>query len=450
VTANANGRRRPRIPWRGSSAPASPERRLLTRTATILACRIAAGFTLALALLGFCTFRVVLAEQHTQAEQQLNYAMTYGNPNDPTPCLWVFVIKDGTLQAPPQSPPGFPLGSAFTAAAAQGKAVQTSLTEHGTVYDVLTEQRGGTMRQVVFDTWYAQADLDHLLRALMLVGIIGIAAATVVGAELGRRSIAPLGDALARQRRFVADASHELRTPLTRLYLRAQLLLRWRQEQLPEQLADELDTLIRSARELDDVVEDLLVSAGLRSDPSRSQSVDLAELAASAIEAERPRLAARSLELDRSMGTANVYGAASPLRRMIAILLDNAVSHTEPTGSIEVRLHAADRGRSVELEVADNGTGFDPTDGERIFERFAQSGHAGPRRFGLGLALAREIAADHGGTIRAFSRPGAGATITVRLPAAHTPAAPIPIPAPVASAAPAAAAAPTKPAAPVD
>jgi two-component system, OmpR family, sensor kinase len=429
VTANANGRLRPRLGRRASSATAFPERRLLARTATIIACRIAAGFILALALLGFCTYRVVLAEQHTQAEQQLAYAMDYGTPSGATPCLWVFVVQDGKVQLPPTPPAGFPLESALDTAPAQGKAVQTSVTEHGTVYDVLTEQRGGTVRQVVLDTWYAQADLDHLLRALMLVGIIGTVAATLVGAELGRRSIAPLGDALARQRRFVADASHELRTPLTRLYTRAQLLLRWRQEELPERLADELNTLVRSARELDDVVEDLLVSAGLRSDPSRSRRVDLADLAALAIEAERPRLASRSLELDRSPGSANVYGAASPLRRMIAILLDNAISHTEPNGGIEVRLHAADRGRSVELEVADNGTGFDPADGERIFERFAQSGLAGPRRFGLGLALAREIAADHGGTIRAFGRPGAGAVFTVRLPAAHDLPAQIPSPA---------------------
>jgi signal transduction histidine kinase len=440
VTAGATGGRRPRLTPRARSATASPERRLLTRTATIIACRIAAAFTLALGLLGFCTYRVVLTEQHTQAEQQLNYAMNYGDPSDATPCLWVFVSKGGTLQPPPQPPAGFPLESEFAAAAARGGAVQTSVTVQGSVYDVLTEKRGDTERQVVFDTWYAQLDLDHLLRALILVGIIGIVAATLVGAELGRRSIAPLGDALARQRRFVADASHELRTPLTRLYTRAQLLLRWRQEELPERLAEELDTLVRSARELDDVVEDLLVSAGLRSDPSRSRRVDLADLAALAIEAERPRLASRSLELDRSPGPANVYGAASPLRRMIAILLDNAISHTEPTGSIEVRLHAADRGRSVELEVADNGTGFDPADGERIFERFAQSGHAGPRRFGLGLALAREIAADHGGTIHAFGRLGAGAVFTVRLPAAHgRPAqAPASVPTPAGPAAPAA------------
>jgi signal transduction histidine kinase len=226
----------------------------------------------------------------------------------------------------------------------------------------------------------------------------------------------PLGDALARQRRFIADASHELRTPLTRLHTRAQLLLRWRQGQLPEGLGDELTALVRSSRELNDVVEDLLLSAGLRSDPSRREVVDLAEITSAAVDAERPRLASRSLVLSAS--PAKVCGAPSPLRRMIATLLDNAISHTESTGTIRVTLRPADRGRSIELEVADDGTGFDPADCERIFERFAQSGHSGPRRFGLGLALAREIATDHGGSIRAVGSLGAGATFTVRLPLA--------------------------------
>jgi signal transduction histidine kinase len=112
-----------------------------------------------------------------------------------------------------------------------------------------------------------------------------------------------------------------------------------------------------------------------------------------------------------------VYGAPSPLRRMVATLLDNAVGHTEPTGRISVRVRAGERG-VVELEVADDGTGFDPADRERIFERFAQSGLPAPHRFGLGLALAREIVADHGGTIRAVGGPGRGAVFTVRLPAA--------------------------------
>lgn len=416
--------------------PATPERRILARTAAVLACRIASGFVVALGLLGYCTYRVVLAEQHTQATQQLAFALDYGSPNEGTPCLWVFVVDGGRVQRAPQAPAGFPLGTAVAAAKDGAPPARTSVEVGGTTYDVLTVRHGGAVRQVVFDTWYQQMDLEHLVRALMLVGLLGVGAATLVGAALGRKSIAPLGDALARQRRFVADASHELRTPLTRLHTRAQLLLRWRQEhQLPDRLAEELGTLVHSASELNEVVEDLLISAGLRGDPDRRRRVDLAELAAAAVDAQRPRLEARGIVLNtgtevRGAPDADdaeprpaaaglvVHGAASPLRRMIATLIDNAISHTGPTGRIEVSVRRPLEKGVIELEVADDGTGFDPADRERIFERFAQSGPPGPRRFGLGLALAREIAADHGGTIRAEGWPGHGATFTVRLPAA--------------------------------
>jgi signal transduction histidine kinase len=399
----------------GRQAP-TPERRLLTRTATILACRIGAGFAVALALLGFCTYSVVMTEQHKQAEQELNFLIMYGNPEVAQPCLWLVELNGEKWAWPAGEPAGFPLKSAFQSAPADGTATQSTVTRNGTIYDVMTVRHGNTVRQAVFDTTFQRADLSHLLRALILVGIVGIVLATLVGAVLGRRSIMPLGDALARQRRFIADASHELRTPLTRLHTRAQLLLRWQQTELPGALAEELTALVRSSRELNDVVEDLLVSAGLRTDPSRRELVDLAELSAAAVEAEEPRLVSRTIVLHSS--PALVYGAASPLRRMIATLLDNAISHTDANGQIQVTLRPADRGRSVELEVADNGTGFDPADSERIFERFAQSGHAGPRRFGLGLALAREIATDHGGTIRAVGCLGSGATFTVKLPLA--------------------------------
>ena len=394
-------------------AQSVPERRMLARATIVLAGRIAAGFLVALALLGCCTYRVVITEQHTQAEQQLNYALAYGSPADATPCLWLFVVDDGRIQHPRQAPAGFPQESAVARAGPAPE--QTSVSIDGTDYDVVTARVGRVVRQAVFDTWYQQADLGHLFRALLMAGLFGIGAATIVGAELGRRSIAPLGDALARQRRFVADASHELRTPLTRLHTRAQLLLRWQQDQLPDRLTAELDALVRSAGELNDVVEDLLISAGLRSDPDRRRDVDLAALVVEVMDAERPRLESRSLVLDGAAAT--VHGAESPLRRMILTLVDNAVSHTEPTGRIEICVRQTDRG-VIELEVTDDGTGFDPADRQRIFERFAQSGQPGPHRFGLGLALAREIAADHGGTIRAVGRPGHGATFTVRLPAA--------------------------------
>ncbi|MEZ0110233.1 two-component system OmpR family sensor kinase [Catenulispora sp. EB89] len=391
---------------------------MLSRAARGLACRIAVGFLLALALLGFCAYRVVLDEQRTQARHMMSTALEAGSPDAVTPCLWLFEIDGATVRHPAQIPAGFPLRSALAAARPGAPPTQTQVTVGPTVYDVLTVRQGGVTRQAVLDTWYQQADLDHLVRALLLVGLLGVVLATVVGVVLGRRSIAPLGDALDRQRRFVADASHELRTPLTRLHTRAQMLLRSQHGEPSahaEQLTAELTAIVQSAGELNDVVEDLLMSAGLRTDPNRCEEFDLATLAAEVIEAERLRLGSREMVLNTVGEQLTIKGARSPIRRMISTLIDNAISHTEPHGRIEIALRQAGRG-IIELEVTDDGTGFDPADRERIFERFAQSGSPGPHHFGLGLALAREIATDHGGTIRAVGRLGAGATFTVRLP----------------------------------
>lgn len=88
-------------------APATPERRMLARAAAVLACRIAAGFLLALALLGFCIYRVVLTEQHNQARQQLDFELEYGNPAQTTPCLYLFVIADGRTQYAATAPKVF-------------------------------------------------------------------------------------------------------------------------------------------------------------------------------------------------------------------------------------------------------------------------------------------------------------------------------------------------------
>ena len=118
-----------------------------------------------------------------------------------------------------------------------------------------------------------------------------------------------------------------------------------------------------------------------------------------------------------------VPGIESALRRVLGELLNNALAHLPDGGSIGVTVLDPGDG-TAQVVVADTGAGFDPADAERIFDRFHRGAGAGDRRYGLGLALLREVVTSHGGTITADAHPGAGASFTVRLPTAPPPARP--------------------------
>jgi signal transduction histidine kinase len=112
-----------------------------------------------------------------------------------------------------------------------------------------------------------------------------------------------------------------------------------------------------------------------------------------------------------------VRGDAGRLRQLLLILLDNALKHTAPGGTIAVR--AGRQGSHALLQVRDWGQGIDPQDLPHLFDRFFRADHArSSEGTGLGLAIGRWIATAHGGQIRAENAPDHGAVFTVSLPLA--------------------------------
>ena len=112
-----------------------------------------------------------------------------------------------------------------------------------------------------------------------------------------------------------------------------------------------------------------------------------------------------------------VEGDAAALVRVVRILLDNAIKHTDAGARVSVSV--GDDDGFVALRVADNGPGIPLAEQERVFERFARVDKARARSqgsSGLGLAIARALVRRHGGSIELASVPGDGATFTVRLP----------------------------------
>jgi len=256
---------------------------------------------------------------------------------------------------------------------------------------------------------------------------VGHLAATVNGMlaelEAAHRDLADanarLGQALAAQRRFVADASHELRTPLTIIRANADVL-QWVGAGDPAERAQALADLAGEAARMGEMVTSLLTLA--RADAGQEVTLRLLPLRPLMEEAARQaRLLATGHEVAlAAVAEVTARADADALRQLLLILIDNALKYT-PAGGV-VTLALGREGNEARFSVADTGMGIAPEDLPRIFERFYRADAAREvGGSGLGLAIARWIAAQHGGRIDVTSVPGRGSMFTVILPA-HPPA----------------------------
>ena len=214
---------------------------------------------------------------------------------------------------------------------------------------------------------------------------------------------------LQSQKSLLANASHELRSPLARIRMAIELV---GAQGSPTARAE----IQRNIAELDQLVDEILLASRLdarEADMGTVESVDLIGLLAE----ECARVGA-VFELPECTGEVVVPGVVKLLRRAVRNLLENAVRHGRRTGRAEVVAQLSLQGGHAVLHIDDRGPGVPPDQRERIFEPFYRLPGASEREggVGLGLALVRQIAARHGGSVACDNREGGGARFTLRLP----------------------------------
>jgi two-component system, OmpR family, sensor histidine kinase MprB len=296
----------------------------------------------------------------------------------------------------------------------------------------------------LFGWWLARRQTRRLVQLagaaedVARTGHLGIQVPVTGRDEVGRlgrsfdRMLVRLAQSEEDQRRLVQDAGHELRTPLTSLRTNISLLRRI--DELPARVREELvDDLAQEARELTDLVNELVDLAAGQSSTEPMQRVQLADIAED-VAATARRRTGREVAV-RVEGDTTVEGRAGALQRAVSNLVENASKFDRAgTGAIEVvvaRGPARGGGDLVDLddvgqgdgpdvvrvEVLDRGPGVADCDLERIFDRFYRAADARSLPgSGLGLSIVRAVAAAHGGTPFAFRRAGGGLVIgfTVR------------------------------------
>jgi signal transduction histidine kinase len=394
-------------------AGADGDAALVRRAAVEVAAQTAAAVAVVVGLVGALALLLTTRAQYEDIQTVLRQAAIAARTVDHPPPGVSLIIRDadGEISASPGTPAE--LAPINLSALRQGHSEWES--KHGPEYALYTVDNGGRRVVAALDLRYRGQEHDRLIAAFLAASIAGIAGAGAAGWVIARRAVRPLGSALALQRRFVADASHELRTPLTILHTRAQLL-QGRAGTDPK-LRDELSRLVDGTRLLTEIVNDLLLSAQLQGRPDALQPADLTRIAAQ-VRDDFATIAQQDQVTLRFDAPASVVvaGVEVALRRAVSALVDNALGHNHPGGTITITV--AQDERTATITVADDVDGLDPAEAAALTQRFARgptaNGHG--RRFGIGLALVREVVDTHGGTLTLDGRPGAGATATITLP----------------------------------
>ncbi|MEV6883922.1 ATP-binding protein [Streptomyces sp. NPDC051135] len=293
--------------------------------------------------------------------------------------------------------------------------------EHGAVNTALTVMLIGFPLLLAVVAWVTWLVTRRALRPVE--GIRREMAAITASEDLARRvpvpgthdevarlasttneTLAALESSVERQRRFVADASHELRSPIASLRTQLEVAAAH-----PELL--DLDGAVEDTVRLQRLAADLLLLARLDAGERPADGrVDLTALAREAAEG-------RSGVRVRGEAAVEVAGSRGQLARVLANLLDNAQRHARRAVEVSVRRD----GTAAVVAVADDGEGVPAADRERIFERFVRLDAARSRDdggAGLGLAIARDVAVRHGGTLTVHDAPAGGARFELRLPSA--------------------------------
>lgn len=222
------------------------------------------------------------------------------------------------------------------------------------------------------------------------------------------------------QRDFLANVSHDLRTPLTSIQGFSQAIVEGVAAD-PESAQRAAQIIHDEAARLHRMVEGLLDLARLEAD--RSPLLRDAVAVGAIVQGVVEKLALRAREQDISL-TCDcpphlpvIRGDGDRLAQSFTNLLDNAIRHTPPGGTIAVRAEA--QPDAIIVTIRDSGEGIPPADLPRIFERFYQVDKSRQRRHsgaGLGLSIVRQVVEAHGGTIDVASVVGEGTVFTIRLP----------------------------------
>ncbi len=254
---------------------------------------------------------------------------------------------------------------------------------------------------------------DHLNRGLFVINMCALFVGGVLSYWFAGRTLRPIQEAHESQARFTADASHELRTPLANMRLENEVFLRQKhftEEEGREQLVSNLEEVQRLER----LSNNLLLLHQYGQTALARTSVQVRRIVDDAVQQIAPTATAKNVTVNADIADKSVLVHRESMVQVMDILLDNALKYGAKGKEVLVRGY--ERSGRYYLSVQDKGPGLASDDIPHLFDRLYRGDKARSTHvpgYGLGLALAKEIAQANQTTIAARNNPDGGACFEV-------------------------------------
>jgi len=254
---------------------------------------------------------------------------------------------------------------------------------------------------IIIDNSFAKENLLHGLKSSLLYFMVLEIIFIFISKKITKWISEPVEDAFNKQKDFIADASHELKTPISVITASAEAL-----EDNPKE-KKWLTNIKNESERMNGLVIDLLDLAKTESGNLELTTGNLSKVVELSVLTFEAKAYEKNIKLDYHIDKdISIKMNENSIKQLIEILLDNAIKHSNEKGKVEVNLVD---GSNILLTVSNTGDEIPKGEEEKIFERFYRvdkSRNRNDNRYGLGLAIAKNIVTIHKGTIKAYSKDG--------------------------------------------
>ncbi|MBD7914353.1 GHKL domain-containing protein [Clostridium sp. Sa3CUN1] len=258
--------------------------------------------------------------------------------------------------------------------------------------------------------------LNNLLKVFISIGSISLILLLLISIYLTNRTIKPIKETFEKQKQFIANASHELKTPLAIIKTNNSLVLSNKSATVESQ-GKWLNYINNQIERMSELLDEMLTLAKLDTNKELKEfsEFDFSKLVNNILLTFEAVIFENRIQLESNiLKDIKLKGDKESIKRVVIILLDNAIKYTNKNGKINVDL--VQEKNKIKLKVNNTGEGIKKEDLEKIFERFYRVDSSRAREtggYGLGLSIAKSIVESHNGKIYAESNIGKDTTFII-------------------------------------